>query len=60
MTELARIKYNIGMKLAVLRQFLRDRSDQLTESERDEILDEMNKYLTIIEEIEKLEKRGLS
>lgn len=48
------------MKMAALRQFLRDRSEELTEAQRDEVLDEMNKYLTAIEEIEKLEKRGLS
>lgn len=60
MNELERIKQNVRMKLAALRQFLRDRSEYLTETERDEILDEMNKYLTLIEEIEKLEKRGLS
>ncbi len=54
--ELQQIKFNLQMKNAALRQFLRDRSEELTEDERDEILDELNRNLAIIKELEKLER----
>ncbi|WP_273215531.1 hypothetical protein [Runella zeae] len=56
MNELQQIKFNLQMKNAALRQFLRDRAEELTEDERDEILDELNRNLTIIKELEKLER----
>lgn len=56
MNELQQIKFNLQMKNAALRQFLRDRAEELTEDERDEILDELNRNLAIIKELEKLER----
>lgn len=45
--------FNARMKLAALRQFLRDRSQDLTEDEIDEILDEISKLTELIEILEK-------
>ncbi len=52
--ELQQINFNLQMKNAALRQFLRDRAEELTEDEQDEILDELNRNLAIIKELEKL------
>jgi hypothetical protein len=59
MNKLQQIAFNYRMKLAALRQYLRDRSDTMTDSEIDEILDEINKALDNIKFIEDLIKRGL-
>jgi hypothetical protein len=58
MTELNQIKINLFMKVAALKQYLRDRSDEMAESEQDEVLDQLNKYLDAIDAIEQFEKQS--
>jgi hypothetical protein len=41
--------FNLKMKIASLKQFLRDASDELTEDEINEILDEILKYEQLLE-----------
>lgn len=41
------------MKLAFKRQFLKDLENELSEEEKDEILDDIILFLKIIEELEK-------
>lgn len=47
------IIFHLRMKLAALRQFLRDRQMNLTEREIDAILDQIRKITDILEELEK-------
>lgn len=58
MNQLQQIKHNLRMKNAALRQFLRDRSDEMTEEERDQVLDELNRNLEALKAIEEFETGG--
>ena len=45
--------FNIRMQLAALRQLLRDRSEEMTESEKNLILDQIIKLTNLLNELEK-------
>ena len=45
--------FNIRMQLAALRQFLRDRSIEMTEKEKDLVLDQIIKLTRLLSELEK-------
>lgn len=40
------------MKIAAIRQYLRDNADSLSEEELNEVLDELNKYLDLLKILE--------
>ncbi|WP_211221701.1 hypothetical protein [Spirosoma panaciterrae] len=45
--------FNIRMQLAALRQLLRDRSSEMTEEEKNLILDQIIKLTSLLTELEK-------
>ncbi|GAB4018610.1 hypothetical protein GCM10028773_18850 [Spirosoma koreense] len=45
--------FNIRMQLAALRQLLRDRSDEMTDVEKNLVLDQIIKLTNLLNELEK-------
>ena len=48
-----RLIINIRMQLAALRQLLRDRSEEMTETDKNLVLDQIIKLTKLIDELEK-------
>lgn len=43
---------NVRMKIAAIKQFLRDNEDNLSQEELNELLEELNKYLDLLKILE--------
>lgn len=59
MNELERAKHELRMQIATLQQFLRDRSEAMTEQQKNGVLDKLGvlfDYLRQVEEFEKNQK----
>ena len=47
------IAFNLRMRIAALRQFLRDQSEFLAEKEIDEVLDQIDRLTKLLKKLEK-------